>query len=251
MEALRKIVLCLVILLVFCLEAGAGEITIVFIERPPFYYTDNLEVKGILADLTNRVFQTAKVPYSWQSLPPNRIISMFQNMDSEICSPGWFFKSDRLAYANFTLAIYQNRPASVLVKKQAKRKFEKYSSLAGLFSDQSMTMGTVATYRYSRYIDEQINQHHPRQIQVYGSASQLITMILINRVDYMITSPAEAESLIHEAGLKPNQFDLLTFPDIPPGSKRYLMCSKSIDETTINALNNAIRQLVDPGVWDE
>ncbi|WDP92235.1 MAG: transporter substrate-binding domain-containing protein [Desulfobacter sp.] len=251
MGTLKKFVLCLALLTMSGVHASAGEIVIAYIERPPFYYTENSSVKGILSDLTNEIFKTAGIPHSWQSLPPNRILSMFQYTDCAVCSPGWFFKADRLSFANFTLAIYQNTPLSVLVLKQAKSRFDKYESLTALFSDRSMTMGTVATYRYSGYIDQQIIRYHPRQIKVSSSAAQLIAMILKKRIDYIIIAPMEAESLINEAGLKQSLFDLLAFPDIPPGNKRYLMCNKSVDKATIDALNTAIRQLVKPEIWGE
>ena len=248
---LKKIVICLFFLTLPCAEAASDEIEIVFIERPPFYYTEDAQVKGVLADLTQKIFETAGIPHSWQPLPPKRIISMFQNTTAKVCSPGWFFKQDRLAFANFTLAIYQNQPLSVLINKQTKSKFDKYNSLAALFSDQTMTMGTVATYRYSGYIDEQINQYHPRQTKVYSSASQLIDMILADHIDYILIAPMEAEFLIQQTKLRQNQFELISFPDIPPGNKRYLMCNKSIDKTTIMALNTAIKQLVKQEIWDE
>lgn len=235
----------------FSAETVSEEIQIFYLERPPYYYSENNEFKGVLADLTKEIFKKAGISYSWLSLPPQRLISMFENTDEKICSPGWFLKTDRMRYANFTHPIYRNNPLVVLILKDNKDAFNGIDTLASLFKDRSLTLGTVATYRYSGYIDNLINQHKPDQIKVYSSAVSLVEMMAVKRVSYMLISPVEVDFLIQKAGLDRNLFDLLTFPDIPAGNKRYLMCSKSVDNSTLEKLNDAIEEIVDPALLSE
>ena len=51
----------------------------------------------------------------------------------------------------------------------------------------------------------------------------------------------EAEDLILCSGLPVKDFQVIRFSDVPPGNKRYLICSRKIEEMTLLRLNRAIK----------
>jgi hypothetical protein len=51
----------------------------------------------------------------------------------------------------------------------------------------------------------------------------------------------EAEDLILCSGLPVKYFQVIRFSDVPPGNKRYLICSRKIEEMTLLRLNRAIK----------
>ena len=53
-------------------------------------------------------------------------------------------------------------------------------------------------------------------------------------------APEESQSLIVSSGLPIEDFKLLTFTDIPAGEKRYILCSRQVEDTIMNKLNTAI-----------
>ena len=58
--------------------------------------------------------------------------------------------------------------------------------------------------------------------------------------DYFFIAPEEADELIRSSGLPQKSFKYVTFSNMPEGEKRFLMCSKRVDDTLIDTLNAAI-----------
>jgi hypothetical protein len=56
-------------------QVGQGpDLHVVYLERPPYYFTDNGQPKGFLLVLTQRILDRAGVTGTWAPHPPNRIM---------------------------------------------------------------------------------------------------------------------------------------------------------------------------------
>ena len=56
----------------------------------------------------------------------------------------------------------------------------------------------------------------------------------------MFADQEEYVALAQAAHIPPETFTLLTFPDVPEGNRRYLMCSKSVPKDTLTRIDAAI-----------
>lgn len=68
----------------------------------------------------------------------------------------------------------------------------------------------------------------------------MVSMLAAGRFDYMFADQEEYEALATAVNIPPESLRLLTFPDIPEGNKRRLMCSKAVPKETIDRINSVI-----------
>lgn len=55
-----------------------------------------------------------------------------------------------------------------------------------------------------------------------------------------LAAEEEARYLIEQAGFRPRDFRIVRPPDMPPGERRYILCSRQVDDETMSRLNAAI-----------
>ena len=58
----------------------------------------------------------------------------------------------------------------------------------------------------------------------------MLQMIQAGRADFMFLAEEEARYLVEQAGFNMSSFQLIRFPDMPLGEKRYIMCSKHVPD---------------------
>jgi hypothetical protein len=68
----------------------------------------------------------------------------------------------------------------------------------------------------------------------------MLKMIHKKRADYFFIAPEESTPLIVSSGLPLEDFKLLTFPAMPAGEKRYILCNRLVQDAVIEKLNHAI-----------
>jgi hypothetical protein len=65
-------------------------------------------------------------------------------------------------------------------------------------------------------------------------------MIHKKHADYFFMAPEELTPLIELSGLPRNDFKSLMFPSMPAGEKRYILCSRRVEDAIIDRLDRAI-----------
>lgn len=230
---------------------SSGHLTISYLERPPYYYTVDNQALGFLVDLTKLLLEEAGIAYVMVPLPPKRIFREIQEPGRDHCSIGWFKSSERLKFAKFSLPFYQDKSQVILTLLDNKERIAKHQTLKSLFEDKTLLMGKVATFSYGDYVDSLIELYEPVTFEVTSTQKQLVQLVHLNRISYMIISPEEVDTLINMAGLNRHDFFLHSIPSIPEGNKRYLMCSYSVKDVTIERINAEIRKHVASTVWNE
>ena len=226
-------------------------LTVSYLERPPYYFTENGKAAGFLIDLTRKIFRDARIEVAFKPLPPIRIIGEIKKADNFHCTVGWFKNPERESFAKFSLPIYQNRPLVLLTKKDSRQRLTDHISLKGVFSEKSFVMGTVSTFSYGSFIDGLIEDSSPQIFEVKAKQSQTIKLISAGRITYILIAPEEIEALIRSENMDPDDFAIVSFPDIPSGNKRYLMFSKGVKDRIIDSVNAAILKIVGPGMRNE
>lgn len=66
-------------------------------------------------------------------------------------------------------------------------------------------------------------------------------MIDARRADLMFVAEEEAQYLIGQSGLRPQDFSVLRFADLPRGETRHIMCAKDVPPEWMLRLDRAIR----------
>ena len=80
----------------------------------------------------------------------------------------------------------------------------------------------------------------PRLVTTSQSNDGMIRMLLGRRFDYMFATAEESSSVIEGVGTAAQDLVTVTMSDAPPGNKRYILCSKSVEDAVIDRLDAAI-----------
>jgi hypothetical protein len=80
-----------------------------------------------------------------------------------------------------------------------------------------------------------------KRIATYEEFGGMIRLIKLGRAQITFIPIEEAEYYIDKMGYARNDFNIIRFADMPPGEKRYIMCSKSIENEVMERLDAAIK----------
>ena len=220
--------------------ARTETLQVLYLERPPYYFTVNGRAEGFLVRLSQKLFRKAEIQATFMEMPPKRIIKMLKHTDGRFCSIGWFKTPEREKFAKFSLPIYRNKPIVLLTATSQKEKFKPYRTLKEIFSDKSLVLGSMSAFSYGDYIDTLMQQNTPSKIEITSRQSMIPEMIIKQRVHYMLIAPEEIESLLQLNGYSLTAFSAIRMPDIPAGNKRYLIFNKGVSDDLIDRINQAI-----------
>ena len=226
---------------------NSTELHVVYLERPPYYWTENGQPRGFLLALTRQILDRAGIQASFSQQPPNRIMEEIRNDRAPICSIGWFKTPERETFASFSLPIYRDRPLVLLTTADRAHLFSRHKTLRDVFADHSLVIAQVASFSYGEAVDRMQKEIVVRSLTVSSSQKVLPKLILQGRASYMLVAPEEVPTLLRLAEVDADRFTVLTMEDIPAGDLRYLIFSEAVPETARERIDAAIADLTDQG----
>lgn len=225
--------------------AATPAVTVAWREKPPYYYTEDGVEKGFMLAYGKEVFAAAGIDAHFTREPQKRIWTNFEMRKPNYCSLSWYRLPEREAIAQFTIPVYTDPPHTILVSPASAAKVQAHASLASLLADPELTLGVVDGVSYGADLDERIAKAGNQTMRRTVTTTNMILMLAANRFNYMLadrndwghmrTHYKEMASVV--------QYDV---PDLPPGLKRYILCSRTMPASTIERLNQAIRALPKP-----
>ncbi len=224
-------------------QHNSEEIIVHFHDRRPFNMAYKDEARGLVATPLNLAFAYAGIPFHWQVTPAARQLDIIRHNLDRSCAAGWFKTSEREEFGRYSFPIYQDRPF-VAITRSDNTLLDETENLDRAFNERRLQVLVKAGYSYGSYIDERLRELKPRQVSTTADNQSLLKMILSSRADYCFMTEEEAQDQLLFSGLQRSDFKLVYFSDMPKGDKRYLICSKMVDEDILNRLNQAIGQIV-------
>jgi polar amino acid transport system substrate-binding protein len=219
------------------------DIIIHFHERRPFYLGYKDEVHGVVADQIGRAFNYADIPYQWLETPAKRQLDIIKKNQDSSCAAGWFKTAEREKFAQYSMPVYQDKPFVAIVRADNDL-LNETEQLERVLKERRLLLLIKSGYSYGDYIDLRLNNIKPRLITTTGDNQNMLKMIQSHRADYCFMTEEEAQDLLLFSGLQRSDFKLVYFSDIPPGNKRYIICTKMVAKDVMARLNGAIKYLV-------
>ena len=219
--------------------AECQQLVVHYHERVPYMQTTPSSIVGLTADPANLAFHKTGLNFHWKKSSPKRQIKILQDNKGCNCAVGWFKNPEREAFAKYSYAIYQDKP-HIAITRADNDKLQSDMTLDDLLSQPKLKLLVKDSYSYGDFLDDKIAQHHPRVVKATGENINMLKMIHKKHADYFFMAPEESQPLMVSSGLPIEDFKLLTFPDIPAGEKRYILCSRQVEDTIMNKLNTAI-----------
>lgn len=222
--------------------AKSAILTIHYHARVPYYVESAGDVIGLCVDPVKDALKDAGIPFQWQQTPPMRQLLLLQKHPGNDCMLGWFKTPERKRFARFSHPIYQDRPAIAVMRRDDHR-VPAHATLNGVLNDRRLRLLRKNGYSYGEVLDAMIDRARPPQIVTTGDDRTMLKMISLDRADYMFIAEVEAEALIRTGGLPRDGFRYVYFSDMPPGNKRYLMCSNAVARRTLDRINDALEKI--------
>jgi polar amino acid transport system substrate-binding protein len=233
----------LLLLLGAGLPAMAEETIIVaWREKPPYHYTADGVARGFLLERGKRIFREAGVPARFVAEPQLRIWQNFKEGRGMYCSLGRYHKPERDAFAQYSHAIHTDPPQSLLAAPGALEKVRAHRTLASLLADSSLELGLMEGGSYGPYLDGMIGKAGGAPTRRNVDSSTLMRMVGAGRMAYTIADRYGFDYL----KVRDAQAALLTpveMPDMAPGMRRFLVCSRDIPASVMQRLDKAIDKL--------
>lgn len=217
-------------------------LTLLYRDKPPYSYTEDRQPRGLLIEQSRSVLSTAGIAVQMEEAPLKRIQLELQANDRPLCSPGWYRLPEREAYARFSLPMSQDLPHVVLVGPRSTAAVRAHRSLASLLADPTLRMAVVDGISYGGELDALIRQQTPPPLRATVTPVQLTRMLGAGRADYMFMDREDYLWLTRHGEVS-QKLGAMSFPDLPAGLQRHMMCSKKTPDATMQAIDAAIRTL--------
>ncbi|MBB2484958.1 transporter substrate-binding domain-containing protein [Mitsuaria sp. WAJ17] len=217
-------------------------LTLLYRDKPPYSYTEDRQPKGLLIEQSRAVLAAAGITAQMEEAPLKRIQLELQANDRPLCSPGWYKLPERELYARFSLPMSQDLPHMVLFGPRSAAAVRAHRSLASLMADPTLRMAVVDGISYGGELDALIRQQTPPPLRATVTPVQLTRMLAAGRADYMFMD-REDYLWLSRQGEVSSKLGALSFPDLPAGLQRHMMCSRKTPDATMQAIDAAIRSL--------
>lgn len=223
--------------------AAEEPLRVTYLERPPYYHTQNGRPAGFLNEITAEVLAQAGIAASFTALPAKRILDEIMVEELAACSVGWFKTPEREAVARFSLPLWRDPPYVALMSAETAARFGGRSSLTALFGDAGLRLGVLDGFSYGDFIDARIAAEARNIYRMTGAQRQLARMLGEGRVDYMLIAPVEIDNLLESSGLTADGFAEVALDDVPAGPTRHLICGRGVPVGVMERMDQAIRDL--------
>lgn len=229
------------------LRAGAAEVQLrmLFRDKPPYSYLEKGEPKGFLYERTRKILDLAGVRASYEMLPPKRLFAEIESNHGPVCSFGWYRIPSREAFARFTRPIHQDRPHLVLARRQLADRLRAAGSLAAIAGDRSLSLAAADGVSYGPDLDALISSFAGRVERMLTAPLQVAQNVAAGRADLMFIDQDDFDYLRASARDFPKEELLaLSFPDMPPGLRRHILCSRQVSDELMERMDAAIMRVL-------
>lgn len=216
-----------------------APVTVSWREKPPYYYFENGVAKGFMLERAKQVFAAAGVPARFVNEPQKRIWANFSHGMKNYCSISWYRLPEREAVAQYTATVHTDQPHAVLAVPAVAARIKAHPNLKSLVADKTLTLAVIDGVSYGQELDALILGSQNRVMRRTVETAAMFRMVAVGRADYLFVDREDWNYLrIKHPELQ--SLVLLDFADMPPGLKRYFVCSRDIPAETMERLNRAI-----------
>ncbi len=216
-----------------------APLTVAWREKPPYYYFENGVAKGFMLDRAKQIFAAAGVPVRFVNEPQKRIWANFSHGMQNYCSISWYRLPEREAVAQYSIPMHTDQPHAVMAVPAVAARIKSHPNLKSLLADKGLTLGQVDGVSYGPELDALIARSENRVMKRTVETSAMFRMVAMGRADYMFVD-REDWNYLRTKYPELQTMVLLDFPDMPPGLKRHIVCSRDVPADIMERLNRAI-----------
>ncbi len=212
------------------------SLEIIYEPRVPYIVENDKSIEGFVATPLIKALQKSNIKYTLKNKPSKRHLSEIASNKNPICAIGWFKNTNRERFAKFSKHIYQDKPLGILTHRLTHIK--ENSDIEKIAQENKFKVLIKESYSYGDFLDGLIKDMIIKKTDAKNY--NMVTMIAKRRADMMFISYEEAMHYLDEHKYK-SRIKFIPLSGMPEGNKRYLICSKSVDDKTIEKINRNIK----------
>jgi hypothetical protein len=190
---------------------------------------------GIIAALTQDIFQRAGIEYAWYRMPTKRILETLKSQDTRACSPGWYRTADRLNVYKFTKQIYVGRQQIALLGPGVP--VPKPPIGTNLMAGPAILLKKDGL-KFSDAVEHLVAQRDPAKIHSVTFDANDLPRIVAESQNLFTIMPGEQMPERLDSRLR-----AVALSDITETAERHILCSVSVSDDLIKRLDAVIPNL--------
>ena len=219
-----------------------GALTLYYHNRPPYYHETSRGLEGLVVDPVVAALEAAEIDYQWVPLPAPQQLETIRRNEAPVAAVGWFLNEERTQFAMFSDPIYRDEPL-VAVTRRDNEAILADVTLHSLLRDKSQTLLVKESYSYGETLDRAIQMFEPPIEKTSTDNTGMLLMLLAGRADYVFISPEETQHIMARKDTEFAGLRIFDLADMPAGSERRLMFSRSTPGELVDRFNHALNNL--------
>lgn len=229
-----------IVALLPCVSASEEPIPVLIFDRPPYYERQaGGNFVGLVGAPVGQAFERAGIPFVCTDALLHTQLEEIRADDRAVCAAGWFKTEEREEYARFTIPVYQDQPLVVVGRSDNHRLWA--STFEDLIVQPKLKMLARIDFSFGAKIDGMIEDSGLTVRLSAAGAKENLERIVRGYADFLLISPEELSVTLDQV-YDSTQLAKISFPDIPFGNTRHIICSRSVSEDQINLLDKAIAE---------
>ena len=230
----------------FCSFARANDATleIGFNNKPPFFFWENHQPKGILVEMARKALDRSGVAYRFEEIPALRNMAYLKLSKPNFAVLGLNKTPAREEFVVFSEPIFRGSTAELLIRAGESNRYNAYKSIDALIDSGKFTFGGKEGNAYP--IDSQLKRLAKNDLRFQVETPMLAKLLVAKRFDFTVIFPEELEYALQASKVEPSAIEVFHYPDIPQSKRRYLLFTKSTNPEVIGKINKAISEVIAP-----
>lgn len=223
--------------------AGADSLVLYYEERPPLMSREHDVLTGIEGAPATAAFRRAGVDFQLREAPVVRQVSHVARITEPACALGLYRTPEREQLGKYSRhPIYTSPPQGVLTRVDGPIN-SGISSFSELMASPKLTLVLRNGYSYGATMDRVLATAKGKVLRSADSSAGRARMVLRGLADASLFTAEELAVLKTQLGAEGAALTLRHYPDTPPGEGRYFFCSRSVSDSVLEALDNALQSL--------
>jgi polar amino acid transport system substrate-binding protein len=223
-------------------HAQTESLTLAFNNKPPFFYFEAGEARGILVEQVKQILQRAGINYQFEELPFLRVMGQLESHRPMFAALGFSKTPEREKFVVFSKPIYRDRTQVVLVRSGDVDQFRTFPTFEKMVTTSTYTFGGKDGNAYP--IDEKLKLMGARDRRFSIEAFKLPQLLVARRFDFTVLYPEELPVSLAMSQLDASAVQQIGYPDLPQGGLRYILFSQAVPILLIEKINKAIDAVV-------
>jgi len=229
-----------IVALLPCVSASEEPIPVLIYDRPPYYVLQaGGDFGGLVGAAVGQAFERAGIPFVWTYALLHTHLEEIRADDRAVCAAGWFKTEEREEYARFTIPVYRDQPLVLVGRSDNPQLWA--STFEDLISQPKVKMLARIDFSFGAEVDGMIEASGLTIRLSAAGAKQNLERIVRGFEDFLLISPEEF-SVTYDQVFDSRQLVKRSFPDIPFGNTRHIICSMSVSKDQIRLLDEAIAE---------